>query len=95
MNTPEPAREIDMLLDRIVAAINGIYLLDEAALDAMAWQAKKCKRTDPGDARMVLALIADIRQDGKAAGFTAMPHRRAKFEQEHHIPVRAHRRRRS
>ena len=67
MNTPEPAREIDLLLDRIVAAINGIYLLDEAALDAMAWQAKKCKRTDPGDARMVLALIADIRQDGKAA----------------------------
>lgn len=67
MNTPEPAREIDTLLDRIVAAINGNDLLDEAALDAMAWQAKKCKRTDPGDARMVLGLIADMRQDVTAA----------------------------
>lgn len=67
MNTPEPAREIDTLLDHLADACNGSIQIDADSLAQMAWQAKKCLRTDPAEAHMALGLIAMQRWDQRDA----------------------------
>ena len=67
MNTPEPAREIDTLLDRLVAIVNHGETVTDTQLAQLEWQAKKLLRTDPAPASMALGLLAVVRADETAA----------------------------
>ncbi len=67
MTTPTPAREIDVLLSRLVAIVNSNAVLADDELARLQWQARKLLRSDPTDAHMALGIIAAMRLDETAA----------------------------
>lgn len=67
MTTPTPAREIDELLNRLVAIVNFDTALADDELVRLQWQARKLLRSDPAKAHMVLGIIAALRLDETAA----------------------------
>ncbi len=63
MTTPTPAREIDVLLSRLVAIVNSNAVLADDELARLQWQARKLLRSDPADAHMALGIIASLDWD--------------------------------
>mgnify|MGYP000978856124 CR=1 FL=1 len=67
MTTPTPAREIDELLNRLVAIVNFDTVLANDELVRLQWQARKLLRSDPADAHTALGIIAAMRLDETTA----------------------------
>lgn len=67
MTTPTPAREIDVLLSRLVAIVNSNAVLADDELTRLQWQARKLLRSDPADAHTALGIIAAMRLDETTA----------------------------
>lgn len=67
MTTPTPKREIDKLLDRLIAVDNSDVAPDNDALKRFQWQARKLLRSDPADAHIALGIIASWRRDEATA----------------------------
>jgi hypothetical protein len=63
MTTPTPAREIDVLLSRLVAIVNSNAVLADDELARLQWQARKLLRSDPADAHRALGIIASLDWD--------------------------------
>ncbi len=67
MTTPTSAREIDVLLSRLVAIVNSNAVLADDELTRLQWQARKLLRSDPADAHTALGIIAAMRLDETTA----------------------------
>ena len=67
MTTPTPAREIDELLDHLIAVGNSDAVPDNDALTRLQWQARKLLRSDPADAHMALGIVASWCRDEATA----------------------------
>jgi hypothetical protein len=66
MNTPEPAREIDRLIERLVF-LKEAQSVNEIELQRLFQEAKRLLPYDPGDAHMVLGMVAYLKGDDETA----------------------------
>ena len=66
MNTPEPAREITVVVEKLLLIANSDQSVEEATLAQLEWQARKCLRLNPQEAYAALGMIATLRKDEEA-----------------------------